>query len=653
MAAVFSPAAGGGEHPWNDKRIYYVVEQEGRLREKGYFIRRTGSWRRAPCVVTEEDKFYFQDGETLTPARSVKIRVISTPGGEAIQRHEEVVIGDPGRESIFIENGEALFNCSGAYGESSRAPAPPGAVFEVSGEWLASRRLVSGESFEAGIVERRGRRVRGESVTIREQLAPGGGGQPAIWLAEFNSPGRSPMFARFTSDGRLIRLETGRLIHQVVGREDFELGRIPSSPVRPESDPAPASAPSSGSQGAIAVGMSVPAWDNFAWLILRAGPQGRWDGIIQPSEYSRIDYFGADAALVLTRHAPRVDPDASLPLRVPAELGAYLSAYPGLPVLYPGVLEAARSALADVDSRREESNALKAVSFLAGWVHQNIALLSPGGDSSVELALTGRSADAAGQARLFASMARAVGIPSRLCQGFLSRTGLAEWHCWAEVWINGVWMPVDATVNRVGLPAGYALAERSGPDGAFGRDFAGFLLTPGLTLSLASAGRETPSGGAAELVAGDRRTYARAEGDWLANLYWGFALRLPPDWIGSARLDSVEAESPDGEGRLKCEALAGDFGTGPEDLDAFVSGLRSGLRRFRVIESRVLHFDAAGSTPALFADFTSREGNAALRCRQYLLPRRRRAFRVSFWAPAGRFDEFSPYFDSILASLEY
>jgi hypothetical protein len=115
----------------------------------------------------------------------------------------------------------------------------------------------------------------------------------------------------------------------------------------------------------------------------------------------------------------------------------------------------------------------------------------------------------------------------------------------------------------------------------------------------------------------------------------------------------VEAESQDGAGRLKCEAMAGDFGTEPEDLEAFVSGLRSGLRRFRAIESRALNFDSAGATPALFADFVSREDNSTLRCRQYLLPRRQRAFRISFWAPAERFDEFSSYFDSILASLEY
>ncbi len=652
LAAV---CAGAGEHPWDGKRIYYVIEYQGRLRERGFFVRRPGSWQRSPCVVTEEEKFTFAGGDPSTPSRSVRIRTVSTPTGEAIQRREEAIIGEPGQETINVAGGEAIFEATGYLGRPARLPVPPGVLFEVTGEWLASRQLRRGASHQAQLIDRPGRSVTIETVDVLEQLSPASGGNPSVWLAEFTSPGRPPMRARFTSDGRLTRLESEGLVYQVVGREDYEFGRIPAETATvPVPAPSPiAPQPASLGGPAIPIGQTVPAWDNFAWLIFRAGPSGQWDSVIQPSEYSQIDYQGVDTVITALRNAPRVDAAAAFPMPVPPEVQPYLSPRQAIPALDPAVMDAAYNAVADSEGRREQ-NVLRAVSYLAGWIHQNIALLPWVGPNGSALdALASRSGDAVAQARLFAAMARSLGVPTRICQGLLAQTGQATPHAWAEAWLNGVWIPVDSTVSRVGLPAGYVLAERAGPDGMFAGDFANFLRRPGLTLTLVSAGRETPGRQLAELIVGDRRTYAVSEGDWLANLYWGFALRLPPSWSGSARLDSVELTSPDGRASVKCEALSGDYGAGKADLDAAVSGLRSSQRRFRAVDSRVVSFDAEGATPALFIDFTTLRDGQNLRCRQYLLPRRQRAFRISFWAPTDNFSEYSAAFDSILASFEY
>ncbi|MDR1536287.1 MAG: transglutaminase domain-containing protein [Planctomycetota bacterium] len=659
IAVAAGVAPGAGEHPWNDKRVYYVVVQDGLLREKGYFIRRTGSWRKNHCVVTEEDRFYFQPGERLTPARSVKIRTITTPEGAAIQRHEEVVIGDPGRENLLVEAGEIRFENTGSYGSPSRLAAPAGVIFDIGGEWLAARRLEAGASFSAEVIERRARRIRSETVVLRERIETPGRDGPAVWLAEFNSPGRSPLLARFTSDGRLIRMETDRLVYQVVGRDDFELGRLPDwrpealpepAPAPEESSPVPEPAPGPG----IHAGPGVPAWDGFAWATFRTAPYGAWEGAVAASEYSQLQTGGNETILVVRRNAPGIDSLASFPLQVPPDILAYLATSPELPAADPAVIEAARLAVMDARTRQEEHNAIRSVSYLAGWINHNIQPLPWGeGDGRAARTLAARAGDSLAQARLFAAMARALGAPSRICLGMLIRPGRAVPQAWAEIWINGVWIPVDVAVNRVGLPAGYVLAERSGPEGTIQGDFLDFLASPGLSLNLISAGRETPGGGLAELVAGDRRTYAHAEGDWLANLYWGFALRLPPGWLGSARLDSVEASDPERLARMKCEALPGDYGSSRDDLDQLLAELRAGFDRFRVIDSRVAAFDAEGAVPVLFVDFACQDGGETLRCRQYLAPRRQRAFRLSFWAPANRFDEFAPAFDGILASLEF
>ncbi|MCD8349050.1 MAG: hypothetical protein LUC93_00375, partial [Planctomycetaceae bacterium] len=109
----------------------------------------------------------------------------------------------------------------------------------------------------------------------------------------------------------------------------------------------------------------------------------------------------------------------------------------------------------------------------------------------------------------------------------------------------------------------------------------------------------------------------------------------------------------DGVGSVKCEALEGDFRAGRAELESTVASLREGLSRFNVIESRVVTFDDEGATPALYIDFTCEEDGVVLRCKQYVVPRRQRAYRISFWAPQNRFGRYSADFDSILASFEF
>lgn len=660
LAALVASAreTAAGEHPWNEKRIYYVMEYNGRLQEKGFFVRRPGSYERQPCVITEEEKYTYAPYDNQTPIRAVRIKTVTTPRGEALQRHEEAFLGDSGHQLITVTGGMAVFEASGSFGGAAQAPAPPGALFEVSGEWLAALPLRVGDSRAVSIIDRVGRDILTETVDIRQRLSEGDARQPSVWLAEFNSSGRPPMYARFTSDGRLTRLESEGLVYQVVTRDEYERGAIPAIPAPEYAGEAPYPG-AGGYLGAgrsgtpvIYIGEVVPAWDNFAWLILQALPPVEWNNAIAASDYAQIEYTGSSTNIAALRNAPRVDASAQFPMAVPPEIQPYLSATDLLPSLNQVIIETARAAVTDHDTRSEERNVLRAVSYLAGWIHQNIEVGEWSGGRALD-ALANRAGDALGHARLFAAMARSLGIPSRVCQGFLTHTGQARYHCWAEAWLNGIWIPVDTTVSRVGLPAGYVMAERSGPDGELLSPFADFMRTPDLSLTLLSGGRETPTGQMAVLRVGDRRTYAVSEGDWLANLYWGFALRLPPAWTGSAKLNSVEIASPDLQASIKCEALAGDYGAGNAELESNIASLRSNLQRFRVVDSRVVAFDSEGATPALFIDFTCVQNGANLRCRQYLLPRRQRAFRISFWAPSDSFTGYTAAFDSILASFEF
>ncbi|MDR1611544.1 MAG: transglutaminase-like domain-containing protein [Planctomycetota bacterium] len=652
LATGLSPSASAtppeAKHPWDNKRVHYLIEYNGTIREKGFFVRRPGTYQRQPCVVIEDEKTSIQPFQ-----RSMKSKTITTPDGVALYREEDLLHGDSGREEITVADGFAEFAASGYFGQNARIPVPQGVLFEISGEWLASLGLRPGNAAVAYLLDRDARRVTRENVVIGARTDNADPTGPAAWTAEFRSEDRLPLFARFTTDGRLLRLESEGMIYQVASRREYEEERrISQSPITP---PEPIPLPTdSAVAGGIAIGAVLPAWDNFAWLVLRGGPVAAWRSVFHTSEYAEIVDAGQFTNIVAIRNAPRVDVAAVLPMSVPPDIQPYLVASALLPAQNRAVIDAARASVVDEQTRRPEQNVLKVISYLAGWINQTV-VFAPDASSaaSVPDVLADRRGNSLDHALLFATMARALGIPTRLCQGFLARPGLAVHHVWAEAWINGGWIPVDTTVSRVGFPAGYALSGRSAPDGGMGGDVAAFMRNPLLTLELVSAGRETPARNHAELVIGDRRTYAVAEGDWMANLYWGFALRLPRGWNGAAKLNSVEISSPDRLANVKCEALEGDYRAGRTELDGNIANLQAGLNRFRLLDSRMVSFDPDGATPALFIDFACEQNGRNLRCRQYVVPRRQRALRISFWAPADQFDLYAPAFDSILASFEF
>lgn len=641
-----------GEHPWENKRIYYIIEYRGELREKGFFTRYTGSYQRRPCVITEEEKASYLGGGQENPIRVIKTKTITTPSGLALQRSEEVTDGDRGKETIVIQADEIEFISSGYFGESAHIPGVANPLFEITGDWLAAQGPAEGKMVSASLINRQHRSITTQDVAFRrDPTSPGGN----IWLAELTGTSLRPLVVRFTTDGRISRMESENLVYQIVSRAEFEQGRIargrgPALLPEPEQDSAdplprmPASPPPGVSAG-------VPAWDSFAWINLNAAPTDRWQEMLRPSEYATTGFGSYGMQITAMRNAPLIDGTATLPMAVPPDVQPYLAPSAFIPANSSAVLEAAHAAISGSESN---PSALQTLSWVAGWINQNIDRTPWTGYATDAMdTLATRRGDSLAHARLFAAMCRALGMPSRICQGFLAYRSGAAHHCWAEAWINGQWIPVDTTVSRVGLPAGYVLAERSGADGFLRLDFATFMREPDIEIYFTSAGRETPLGQMAELVLGDKRTYAYSEGDWLTNLYWGFALRLPAGWSGQARLNSVSITSPDGLASVKCEALAGDYAAGKTELDETTAQLRQTLQNFRIIDSRVVSFDSGGATPALYLDFSCVEDGVRLRCRQYIVPRRQRAFRLSFWTPQDSFGDYAAEFDSLLASFEY
>jgi hypothetical protein len=96
----------------------------------------------------------------------------------------------------------------------------------------------------------------------------------------------------------------------------------------------------------------------------------------------------------------------------------------------------------------EERNGLQAVRMISSWVYQNLekrpTLSIPNALAVYEL----RAGDCNEHSVLFAALARAVGIPTRIAAGLLYTEGRFFYHAWNEVYL-GHWIAVDPLMNQI------------------------------------------------------------------------------------------------------------------------------------------------------------------------------------------------------------
>lgn len=105
-------------------------------------------------------------------------------------------------------------------------------------------------------------------------------------------------------------------------------------------------------------------------------------------------------------------------------------------------------------------NAWLASEAIAQWLYRNISkefrVTIP---SAVEV-LNSMKGDCNEHATLFAAMARSIGIPTKIAAGLVYQDGVFAYHAWNEVYVDGQWLPIDATLNRIRMDAAYVkLAE--------------------------------------------------------------------------------------------------------------------------------------------------------------------------------------------------
>lgn len=147
---------------------------------------------------------------------------------------------------------------------------------------------------------------------------------------------------------------------------------------------------------------------------------------------------------------------ASLPFENDVMLRPYLGEDLFIQTSHPDIQAKALEVAAGAKSPWEASVKI------AEWLYQNIAKEIRGTiPSSIEV-LRSMKGDCNEHSTLFTAMARAVGVPAKLVAGLVYQDDGFYYHAWNEVYINGQWYPLDATLNRIEMDAAHIkLAEGS------------------------------------------------------------------------------------------------------------------------------------------------------------------------------------------------
>ncbi|MHC4871246.1 MAG: transglutaminase-like domain-containing protein [Planctomycetota bacterium] len=616
----------------------FVIDVQGSRRTTGSTKRYLTEYRGEKAVKssTKQTTTIIREGKTYT--REVNRKVFSGSNGEALYSREVTIEGGSRTELIVdIDKGYANFETYGDSGsQKDRVKVPDGVLFSLDGHFLVKQNLAPGKIITAYVLSRRTKQVVRESAEVlRASDMIFKGVKRKTWIVKSVSeatPG-NPVTMTFAFDGSLIRMDARGAVFRVV------------DPDAPESQEEVKPVETYEVVTSVPVDFSVPAWDNFDKIVISPVPAEAWYKHLNDSEYLKVTNTGGDFLITLNSFAPKVPAEASFPIEaenLPKELQPFVKRSGNI---IPDEKQIRR--LAERITRGEK-DALNAVAYLAGWVYDNIKWNTKGRMNTTPLeVLDSKRGDCSEHADLFASLARSVNIPTRHCLGLLIKKKKAVYHNWVEVYLKGVWVPVDTTVNRVGLPSGYILTARDTTGlGDLSDSLPWTMRTSKLGMTVKKLVR-----GEYTVIPNEKKTYVAFSGNWLANLIWGFALTKPESWDGKIKLKAVELyNSSDKDASFNCEALPTPYKVNKAELDSVAKTMKWRIPGFKKIAAKIV---TLRNYDAIFVDFESTANNKTMRCWQYIVPRRNRSYRISCWAESSKFAGYSDDFKEILKSLEF
>ncbi len=231
----------------------------------------------------------------------------------------------------------------------------------------------------------------------------------------------------------------------------------------------------------------------------------------------------ADAAsdgsfeITLRRYVPQPGKTGTRPLQVvPKEIEASLASNTMIQSDEKEIQRLANDIVGD------ETDAWAAAKKLERWVLENLTekSMDVGFASALEVCRD-RAGDCSEHAVLLAALCRAAGIPANVSMGLLHLGGVWGGHAWNEVWIDGEWYPLDATLG-LGFVDPLHLTMSSAPlaDGEMAKEFTNLMTALG---NIDIRVQELTVDGKTMKVA-DAVT---VEGQKYTNRLWGFSCEAP------------------------------------------------------------------------------------------------------------------------------
>ncbi len=618
------------------EKVFFITELDGKRRSSGYRVRKSDTvYNEQPARLLETHQRFdmvSKQGYRISQLVTRKTIVAVADGSALYESERSELNGQTTQRTISVYDGVARFTESGPDGESEDViEVPPGVMFAIDSVWLAQQNPDIGDTFTRKIIDRDTKTIVDETVTIRDitdrEIL---GVNMLVYEADVVKGDFSPTRIVFNKNGDLLRQQADNLISFVV-TEDVA-----------SRDEAKIVASSS-----IPMNFQLPAWDNFNLITLDPQPQESWAQYLKESDYVTLN----GDRIVLKKFAPLVS-NTTYPLVGADKFSDYLVENEDIVVddwTISGMAE---------DIVGAKNDALEMIAMLAGWVYQNIEY-DPGQGSNINAleTLKKRRGDYNAHANLFASLARSLGFPTRACAGLLIQRDEGIYHIWTEVWINGTWVPVDTTVNRVGLPAGYILTSRGDGSGITSDQFAWAVRDDALSINFISATKyhKNPTGDGEKveftLFPNEKKSYVAISGDWLANIYWGFSFYKPYGWNGNIALKTVSVTSPNKEAVFKIDALNKVLPCTESQLDMIIVSLERSLSGFNLINKGRVYFGKRNDN-SLFVDFAVTQDGLRRRCKMYVIPKRGRSYRVTAWAPYDDYAKWNEDFDKIIAEVE-
>jgi transglutaminase-like putative cysteine protease len=394
------------------------------------------------------------------------------------------------------------------------------------------------------------------------------------------------------------------------------------------------------------LGRELPPLRLLQRLVVRL----EWDAI-PPEEFEledsrqRLQSLVADGsrhkALVALLPAAAKPTDATLPLAVQgfeAQLGDGDFIRPS----HPRIAATARKVVGP------ETSALAAATALCGWVYGHV------GSEMIAETLSGPEVLERGvgkcteYATLFASLARAAGIPTRVVLG--ERLAGDAWggHMWNEVWV-GTWIPVDASANEVG--GSPALLKLVHSDTVAGTQPLRWKLTESLGITVVDVESARAAAGRTGL---DGRVYTNVE--------HGFRIALPStEWRVETRGErgvlTLRLRPPDtalGDGAM-LHLVAFDIPatTPPKAIvDARLKSHRASLPDLEVLADEEVRVVGAPGRRLEFRGVPPGEGAVPTRVTEVLWIRGGAGFLFNLIGTDATHAEYSKAFADVLASFE-